>query len=298
MTPTWFTENLNHQPSEHFVDVRGAKIHYLNWLNPGKPGLLFIHGHAAHAHWWDFIAPGLATDYSIAAIDLSGSGDSDHRKLYSTEIFAEEIAAVIAAEGWDDVSLVAHSFGGVMARCTTFLYPGLIQTMVLVDSVVNGRARNAKATEKASRSPRRSGATQERIYETISEGQRRFRLKPPQPCENAYIIDHISRHSLKKTPTGYTFKLDRKLFPKLQASPNLPNGLQMVQSFMGTKGFVIGEDSHFFTGVNTSNLEALQSLNPGKYLQVISGARHHVFLDKPQSFVRSLKTLLSSNTSL
>lgn len=298
MTPTWFKESLNHQPTANFVDVRGAKIHYLNWLNPGKPGLLFIHGHAAHAHWWDFIAPGLTADYSIAAIDLSGSGDSDHRKLYSTEIFAEEITAVIAAEGWDNVSLVAHSFGGVMARSTTFLYPGLIQNMVLVDSVVNGQARNSKALEKPTRSPKRSGTAQERIYKTISEGQRRFRLKPPQPCENSYIIDHISRHSLKKTKMGYTFKLDRKLFPKLQANPNLPNGLKMVESYKGTKAFIIGEDSHFFSGINTANLETLQTLSPGKHLQVIPGARHHVFLDKPQSFIGSLKTLLSSNPDL
>ena len=59
--------------------VEGARVHYLRWGDKARPGLLLVHGNAAHAYWWSFIAPFLARDYNVAAIDLSGMGDSDWR---------------------------------------------------------------------------------------------------------------------------------------------------------------------------------------------------------------------------
>jgi len=292
MTPTWFKESLSQKPTTHFATARNAIIHYLSWSNPEKPGLLFVHGHAAHAHWWDFIAPGLTHDYNIVAIDLSGSGDSEHRPAYSAEVFAEEIATVIALAKLSDVTLVAHSFGGAMARSTCYLKPGLVKNLILVDSVIRRSNQNGAAPERTIQSPLHPIAPRNRYYQTIEEGQRRFRLKPPQPCKNAYIIEYISRHSLKKTEMGFAFKLDRKLFPKLQESPNLPDGYNMIKAFSGSKAFIIGEDSHFFTGANSSNVATLQSLCQNNHLMVIPGARHHVFLDKPQLFINSLKVLL------
>ena len=160
--------------------------------------------------------------------------------------------------------------------------------------MIKGPNRSTQAVEQPTRAPKSLRTPKERNYKSIREGQRRFRLKPPQPCENPYIINHISRHSLKQTKLGYTFKLDRQLFAKLQENPELPDGFNMVRSFNGTKAFIIGEESHFFTGTNDTNQKTLQSLSQGNRLQVISGARHHVFLDKPQAFVNSLKMLLST----
>ena len=77
--PQWFKDALAIKPESSFVEVSGARIHYLRWGDRARPGLLLVHGNAAHAHWWDFIAPFLARDYNVAAMDLSGMGDSDWR---------------------------------------------------------------------------------------------------------------------------------------------------------------------------------------------------------------------------
>ena len=90
----WFNESLLSTSTENFVEVEGAKIHYLSWGDTNKPGLFFIHGFSANAHWWDFIAPAFLEDHCVVAIDLSGSGDSDHRESYSQEIYAKEIKSV------------------------------------------------------------------------------------------------------------------------------------------------------------------------------------------------------------
>src|SRR5689334_5059735 len=92
--PHWFTETVAIKPESGFVEVAGAKIHYLRWGDRSRPGLLLVHGNAAHAHWWDFIAPFLARDYNVAAMDLSGMGDSDWRQGYAMELFVQEQMAV------------------------------------------------------------------------------------------------------------------------------------------------------------------------------------------------------------
>ena len=106
------------------------------------PGLLLVHGNAAHAHWWDFIAPFLARDYNVAAMDLSGMGDSDWRPDgYAMEMFAREEIAVCEDAGMFKLDeppvIVAHSFGGFVTMLTGGLYGDRLAGVVIVDSPVN-----------------------------------------------------------------------------------------------------------------------------------------------------------------
>ena len=93
-TPDWFWKAIDTKPESGSVDVEGSDINYLYWSEPGNPGLLFVHGHNAHSHWWDFIAPSYKDDYQSVALDMSGMGDSDHREEYSADLYAQEIVAV------------------------------------------------------------------------------------------------------------------------------------------------------------------------------------------------------------
>ena len=63
----WFESAVARKPQSRFVTVEGAAIHYLHWEARHKPGLLFVHGNAAHAHWWSFIAPFFADAVSVIA---------------------------------------------------------------------------------------------------------------------------------------------------------------------------------------------------------------------------------------
>jgi len=50
--PAWYRQAMDVPYQDHTVDVAGAHIHYMAWGEPGRPGLVFVHGGAAHAHWW------------------------------------------------------------------------------------------------------------------------------------------------------------------------------------------------------------------------------------------------------
>ncbi|HEX2796186.1 MAG TPA: alpha/beta fold hydrolase, partial [Immundisolibacter sp.] len=97
--PDWFCEAVGTPANAHWVQVAGCSIHYRRWGDSGPP-LLLVHGGGAHSHWWDFIAPWLAIDHCVAAMDLSGMGESGRREQYSLDDFAAEAIGVCEAAGF------------------------------------------------------------------------------------------------------------------------------------------------------------------------------------------------------
>ena len=117
--PPWLSFGLAHPGEASAVTVDCATITYERWAGPeGAAGVVLIHGSNAHRHWWRFLAPYLARKYTVAALDLSGHGDSDHRDRYSGETFAREVFAVCEAALPPKPFVIGHSFGGFVALQT------------------------------------------------------------------------------------------------------------------------------------------------------------------------------------
>jgi len=88
--PFWLESALAVPSETGSVDVAGAKIVYETWGEIGNPGIVLIHGSNAHLEWWRFTAPFLADNFRVAAIDLSGNGNSDWRERYTGELLQKK----------------------------------------------------------------------------------------------------------------------------------------------------------------------------------------------------------------
>ena len=134
----WFDAVLAIEPERSTFEVDGAAIELLTWGEVGKPGLLFLHGNAAHADWWSMIAPFFAADFRCAAISWSGMGRSDWRERYAIPTFAREALTAIAVAGLaasgEPPVIVAHSFGGFPTLYICAEHPEAIAGAMLVDS--------------------------------------------------------------------------------------------------------------------------------------------------------------------
>ncbi len=215
VAPGWFTRAVAVVPESRHVEVEGTRVHYLRWGDPAKPGLLLVHGNGAHARWWSFVAPFLAREYSVAAIDVSGMGDSGWRERHTIETFAEEQIAV-CEDAASSPARNRRSSSGIPSAVLSpssparFTASGLPGT-VIVDSPVNPPDRPGGPPNREFRP--------HRIYPTLDEAMGRFRLAPPQPCENRYIVDYIARHSLKEVVNpeggeGWTWKFDPAIWQR------------------------------------------------------------------------------------
>jgi pimeloyl-ACP methyl ester carboxylesterase len=279
--PAWFTEALATAPTERSVDVGGTPIRVLDWdREPGAPGIVFVHGGAAHAHWWSFLAPMFTERWHPVAFDLSGHGDSGRRDRYEHEIWANEVMAVADSAGFPGPPVVVgHSLGGLVAMQTAATYGDRLAGAVVVDSPVRRPDPESEA---------RARGTEFRlpgVYPDFETALARYRLVPEQECENRFLVEHVGRHSLHETPEGWTWKFDPALFTHTMVSMRgqLLAARCRMALFRGEDSVVVPADTFEYMR------ELLDDTAP---VVSIPGARHHLFLDQPLAFVAALRTLL------
>ena len=128
---------MQHVLGPYRVTVDGASINVLSWGERDRPGLVFVHGGAAYAHWWSHIAPMFLPDYRVVAIDLSGHGDSDRRSRLLVAGMDRRGAAVIDNAAFAEPPVViGHSMGGFVTIATAAWQADMIGSAVIIDSPV------------------------------------------------------------------------------------------------------------------------------------------------------------------
>ena len=280
--PKWFTDALAAPRTEHHVDVERVPIHYVSWGDPTKPGIVLVHGGAAHAEWWSFLAPQLASQYHVVAPDLSGHGDSGRREEYPRELWAREVIAVANHAGIVGAPmLVGHSLGGFVSIVAASLYGDRLAGAIIVDSPV--RAPDPESEEGARGRAFRNPKT----YPDLETAVQHFHLIPPQPCANAYVVDHVARHSLKKTDAGWVWKFDPRVFIKTSLTP-MSDYLAMVRCrvavFRGELSYLVPpEIAEYMYGLLDRNAPIVE----------IPQAYHHLILDQPLAFIAALRAILA-----
>ena len=280
--PTWFTDALAMPRDERVLTVEGCPIHTIRWGERGRPGLILVHGGAAHAEWWSFIAPQLARHYHVVAFDMSGHGDSGRREEYPREIWAKEAMAVAADAALVGAPvLVGHSLGGLVSIVAASLYGDRLAGAIIVDSPV--RAPDPESQEGAQGRMFRNPKT----YPDLATALQHFRLMPPQPCENAFILDYVARHSLHHTANGWTWKFDPRVFVRFSLRP--------MNEYLA--------DARCRVALLRAELSDLVPPETGEYIYElldrnapiveIPQAHHHLLLDQPLAFIAALRALLA-----
>ena len=303
--PAWFDAALAKAPERSFVPVDGANIELLTWGQVGKPGLILVHGNSAHADWWSFIAPFLADEYRVAALSLSGMGDSDWRETYDFETFADEIWACAKAAGLYQAPVkpiyIGHSFGGSQVFYSATKHPERMRGALLLDTGFGGPP-TREQEEQWRRESERAGdrfrgpvqrTRPNRVYATLEEALTRFRFMPPQAPGNLFVADYIARKSLKRAPMadgsgeGWTWKFDPFLWGKLDRTPmgqvdpaTVP---PMAQIFGDRSAIMLRREMAGNGDYVPANVPSV----------AIPDSEHHIMVDQPLALVASLRTLLA-----
>lgn len=276
--PQWFTDAVAATPEVADIDVRGAKIRVKTWGEEDAPGIVLVHGGAAQSGWWDHIAPLLARHYRVAALDLSGHGDSSRRDVYGLEVWLTEVLATVDfANFLRPPILIGHSMGGwvAMAAATD-------ETRVAGVAVIDTPLKSASPEQVAASEKRAFGPL--KVYSTLEEAISRFRTVPDQADSLPYIMDHIARGSLREVEGGWSWKFDPRIFGSAKPTPQLLRAVRpRAAVFRAERGLVteeVASDMYELFGRSAPVIE-------------IPLAGHHVMLDQPLPLVTGLLTLLA-----
>ena len=112
------------------VDVDGLTINY-EVQGEGEPLLLIPYLSADHA-CYAFQLPAYTEQFSCIALDLPGSGESDKPAgPYSTEAYADQVAAFLGAIGVERAHVAGVSLGAAIGMHLAARHPARVRTLSL-----------------------------------------------------------------------------------------------------------------------------------------------------------------------
>jgi pimeloyl-ACP methyl ester carboxylesterase len=281
--PAWFSEAIAVSPASAVVTCDAVPIHYRVWsaVAPAdQPGLVLVHGNAAQSSWWDHLAPVLASDRRVVALDLSGHGDSGRRERYDVPRWSREVRAVSEAAGlWPGAILIGHSLGGMVAFGAARQAGHLVGGVVMIDSLVVKRT----AEDKLSR--QRRAQAPPRIYADRSAALGAYRPRPTQSDVLQYICAHIAQTAIRPVDGGWTWKSD----PVIHARPDLSECF--LADVEAPLALLYGEHGL----IDAAMLATMRRrLGPAADIRVIPGAGHHIMLDKPRELATAIREVIAS----
>lgn len=148
-----------------YICVRGVE-HYYEWIRSEngdsvKPVMVFVHGWAGSARYWESTAKALVNDFDCLLYDMRGFGRSSGRSplaqatiavadatapaqqaeaveelTYELDEYARDLAALLDALKIERIYLNAHSTGASVATLFLNLYPERVEKAILTCSGV------------------------------------------------------------------------------------------------------------------------------------------------------------------
>jgi pimeloyl-ACP methyl ester carboxylesterase len=291
------------------VDVGGCRLH-IDVRGEGSPVVVFEAGIAATSLSWSLIQPEIAKLTRTASYDRAWLGWSDATpKRRGIDQVVEELRTLLDGAGLVAPRiLVAHSFGGLVARVYAARYPAEVAGMVLVDPVAAGEWANPSESHRKSLG--RGIALSRRGAILARLGVVRFAvnlLSAGSPSVPMLVAQASAGRGAAFTQriVGEIGKLPREVWPMIQAHWCDPKCFEGMARYLET---LPESAAAVERGVASTPLIVLSAANanpaqraeheslaraPNTRLEIVAGSGHWIQLDRPDVVIRAISELVA-----
>ena len=264
------------EPTHRYVETAGLKLHYLDWGgDPDKRTFVLLHGGAAHAHWWDGVAPLLTPYGRVLALDFRGHGRSQWAcpPIYGPPAYLDDVCGLIESLG-RRVVLVGHSMGGAVAQWVAVTHPELLDALIIVDAP-HGPPPMLRRLMWRWRRRSRGGTRPE--LRSAADIIKKFRFQPPETKLTRLEIERLALLGAEQLPTGawaFRFDPETRAWRKHGTRMTKPKLKKIKMPTLLLRGDQSGL-------VSASHVKRMHRKIRGSVLKEIPRAYHHVPLDNP-----------------
>jgi len=295
---------------EGFVDSSGVLVYY-KIIGRGAP-LMIVHGGpgASHDYLLPYLLP-LARTHRLIFIDERGSGRSERLEnptMYTVENMVEDVEAVRKALGLGRISLLGHSYGGVLAQAYAFKYQQNLSHLILGGTFYSTAEMNkVLAREKQAMPPEE--------LRKLDEFEKAGLFDKGKPWERGRYPDDYAKLAWGDGyfPFLYQHHPDPNYDP---ASGNTSTSWELYRAMWGSHGeFIIDgnlksvEYADRLPGIKVPTLlicgdhdESDPSLSrfmhekiAGSRLVVLPQSGHMAFVDQPNLYIKAVSDFLEGN---
>jgi pimeloyl-ACP methyl ester carboxylesterase len=243
------------------VRVDGAVLHY-EAAGEGPP-LVLLHGIGSNSKSWSRQIAGLSSNFRVIAWDAPGyGGSSDPPGIQpSMRFYAEILRGFLDSLGLNNVFLLGHSLGGVIARDFYRLFPDCVLALILSDT------RNAHSLT----------GLEERLesIRTMTPAELAARRAPKLVSRNATLdlVREVESIMSEVRPEGYEFAA-----LALAESDSVRN---------------LSVPTLLIWGAEDEITPVWQEIPDRAQLKIIPGAGHLCYIEQPGEFNEAVRSFLS-----
>ncbi|MCU0985298.1 MAG: alpha/beta fold hydrolase [Acetobacteraceae bacterium] len=245
-------------------------------LGEGEP-LLVLHGLFGQGGNWTTVARRLAASRRVLLADLRNHGDSPHDARMDYSAMAEDIAAVIEAEG-GPMDVLGHSMGGKAAMMLALTEPGLLRRLLVVDIAPQPYPPAFRPYAEAMAAiPLRPGLRR-------AEADAALREAVPDAGVRAFLLQNL-RFGDGTPAWRCNLPVITAALDAISGFPALPEAAR----WEGEALFVAGERSAY---LDARGRAAALARFPSAAFAVVPGAGHWVHAEAPEAFLAAVTPFL------
>ncbi|WP_312115694.1 proline iminopeptidase-family hydrolase [Brevibacillus reuszeri] len=284
---------------EGYIEVPGGKVWYSRVGDGEKTPLIVLHGGPGNTH--DPLKEALhvlGDDRPVIFYDQLGSGNSERptdASLWKTESFVEELACVRKALDLDDVHLLGHSWGTMLAAAYLIdNKPAGVQSVIFSSPCLSAHLWKKDADELIAKLP-------ETVQQTIAhhEEQGTTDSKEYQDAMKEYYSRHVCRlDPLPAIMAASRAKANKEVYMTMWGpSEFCPTGnlktfdyTPQLHEIQIPSLFVCGRYDEAAPG----STAYYQSLVPGAKLHIFENSSHLGYLEETDEYVKVIRDFLQS----
>lgn len=251
----------------------GTRLVWRHWGEEGAPRVALVHSLALHGGMWQGVAEALAGRASLLALDCRGHGASGRAPgPYTTGLFAEDLATVLDAAGWDRAVVAGCSMGGCVGQHFAASYPARTAGLALFATT-------------AWYGPEAPAAWADRVAKARAGGMRslagfqatRWFTARFDPARTARWLDAFAENDIA------CYAESCAMLGGADLRPLLPRIATPTVVMAGA------EDEATTPAMARAIAEAI----PGATLEIVQGAKHLLPIERPEVAARAIASLLT-----
>jgi pimeloyl-ACP methyl ester carboxylesterase len=277
---------------ELVLDLPFGKLAALQWGAPDAPPLLAVHGWLDNAASFAALAPLLANDFRVIALDMPGHGRSAHLPpgvtRYHVVDYVDHVLNAADALQLPRFRLLGHSLGAGVASLTAAAAPARVEKLALIEglgpladdgSQTLARWRDAEAQRSVSRrAPRVFASLDEALAARVAVGDL-----------GADEARALVERGVREVEGGYAWSSDARL---RLPTPLRIDELQLRRLLAGIEAptlLLLADPETPY--LPRATMEARAACVPDIRIERIAG-RHHLHLQHPQEVAERLLDFL------
>ncbi|KAM5333001.1 serine hydrolase-like protein 2 isoform 2-T2 [Glossophaga mutica] len=293
--------------SELKLPVPWGHIAAKAWGSPSDRPVLCLHAWLDNANSFDRLIPLLPRDFYYVAMDFGGHGLSSHYSpgvLYRHESFVSEVLRVTAALKWSRLSIMGHSFGGLVAGmvsrwlCRDHLWPLWLLLQVRRRRIEHMLQQDKAQAGRASKMPERVYSQDEILQRLVKtnthvweESGKILLQRGTSPVATGLVINRDRRLTLPEVHAEFISK--ERFVPfikKLQAQ------VLLVKASQGTGD--LRKENHDKKEPMAFITETLKSVLKERFQYVEVPGNHYVHINQPDHVAGVVSSFLTSKDRL